>query len=108
MWPNAAKRLFPYQWPVLFKRLSRPATKIAKHAYNELNRLRQCGVKTWVTKARELVEQYEVDISSNYHDLKKYCKTKVSHCHKHSLLLEVTNLNRNPLRTFNLQNGTPR
>ena len=47
------------------KRLSDlPETKIAKQVYNKLDKLHQCGVKTWVTKARELNEQYKVDISS--------------------------------------------
>ena len=40
-----------------------PDTKIVKQVYNELNRLHQCGVKTWVTKVSELAEQYQVDIS---------------------------------------------
>ena len=39
-------------------------------SYNELNRLHQCGVKTWVTKACELAEQYQVDISSNIQNFK--------------------------------------
>ena len=78
-----------------------PDTKIAKQVYNELGNLHQCGVKTWVTKARELAEQYEVDISSNIHNFKKYCKITISNCYKHRWLFEVTNLSRNPiLRTY--------
>ena len=41
-----------------------PDTKIVEQVYNKLNRLHQCGVKTWVTKACELAEQYQVDNSS--------------------------------------------
>ena len=74
-----------------------PDTKIVKEVYNELNRLHQCGVKTWVTKVCELAEQYHVDISSNIQNFKKYCKMTVSNCYKHSWLLEVTNINRNPI-----------
>ena len=80
-----------------------PDTKIVKIVYNELNRLHQCGVKTWVTKACELAEQYQVDISSNIQNFKKYCKMTVSNCYKHSWLLEVTNINRNTiLRTYTM------
>ena len=80
-----------------------PDTKIVKQVYNELNRLHQCGVKTWVTKVCELAEQYHVDISSNIQNFKKYCKMTVSNCYKHSWLLEVTNINRNPiLRTYTM------
>ena len=80
-----------------------PDTKIAKQVYNELDKLHQCGVKTWVTKARELAEQYEVDISSKIHNLKKYCKIMISNCYKHRWLWEDTNLSRNPiLRTYSM------
>ena len=80
-----------------------PDTKIAKQVYNELDKLHQCGVKTWVTKAHELAEQYEVDISSNIHNLKKYCKITISNCYKHRWLFEVTNLSQNPiLRTYSM------
>ena len=80
-----------------------PDTKIVKQVYNELNRLHQCGVKTWVTKVCELAEQCHVDISSNIQNFKKYCKVTVSNCYKHSWLLEVTNINRNPiLRTYTM------
>ena len=80
-----------------------PDTKIAKQVYNELDKLHQCGVKTWVTKARELAEQYEVDISSNIYNFKKYCKITISNCYKHRWLFEVTNLSRNPiLRTYSM------
>ena len=54
-------------------------------------------MKTWVTKACELAEQYQVDIPSNIKNLKKYCKMAVSNCYKHSCLLGVTNINRNPI-----------
>ena len=78
-------------------------TKIVKQVYNELNKLHQCGVKTWVTKACELAEQYQVDISSNIQNFKKHCKMTVSNCYKHSWLSEVTNINRNPiLRTYTM------
>ena len=92
------------------KRLSDlPDTKIAKQVYNELDKLHQCGVKTWVTKARELAEQYEVDISSNIHNFKKCCKITISNCYKHRWLLEVTNFKPKPNITdiFNVQNGIP-
>lgn len=80
-----------------------PDTKVVKQVYNELYRLHQCGVKTWVTKACELAEQYEVDISSNDPNFKKYCKMTVSNCYKRNWLMEVTNTNRNPiLRTYSL------
>ena len=46
---------------------------------------------------------YHVDISSNIQNFKKYCKMTVSNCYKHSWLLEVTNINRNPiLRTYTM------
>ena len=80
-----------------------PDTKISKQVYNELNRLHQCGVTTWVTKACELSEQYQVDISSNIQNFKKYCKMTVSNCYKHSWLLKVRNINRNPIvRTYTM------
>ena len=60
-------------------------------------------MKTWVTKACELAEQYQADISSNIQNFKKYCKMTVSNCYKHSWLLEVTNITRNPiLRTYTM------
>ena len=59
--------------------------------------------ENWVTKARELTEQYEVDISSNIHNFKKYCKITISNCYKHRWLLEVTNLSWNPiLRAYSM------
>ena len=80
-----------------------PDTKNSKQVYNEVDKLHQCGVKTWVTKERELAEQYEVDISSNIHNIKQYCKITISNCYKHRWLSEVTNLNRNPiLRTYSM------
>ena len=77
------------------KRLSDlPGTKIAKQLYSGLDRLHQCSLKTRVTKARELAEQYEV---------KKYCKITASNCFKHRWLLEVTHLNWNPtLRKYSM------
>ena len=44
-----------------------------------------------------------MSISSNIQNFKKYCKMTVSNCYKHSWLLEVTNINRNPiLRTYTM------
>ena len=57
--------------------------------------------ETWVAKACELAEQYQVDISSNVQNFKKYYKMTASNCYKHSWLLEVMNINRNLiLRTY--------
>ena len=60
-------------------------------------------MKTWVTKACKLAEQYQVDISSNIQNFKTYCKMTASNFYKHSWLLEVTNVNRYPiLRTYKM------
>ena len=61
-----------------------PDTKIVKQVYNELNRLHQCGVKTWVTKACELANNTRSMFPLIFKIEKKYCKMTVSNCYKHS------------------------
>ena len=78
-----------------------PDSKIVKQVFNELDRLHRCGVRTWVTKACELAERYEVDIVSAHPKFNEYCKLTVSNHFKQNWSMEVTNTHRHPiLRTY--------
>ena len=79
-----------------------PADTIAKHVYEETNRLHSTGFITWVTRVNELIVKYDMDITKLLSNFRTECKTAVIMQFKNQWGIDIHNIETHPiLRTYN-------
>ena len=79
-----------------------PADTIAKHVYEELNKLHCMGFMTWVTRVNELIVKYDMDITKLPSNFRTDCKTAVIMQFKNQWGIDIQNIETHPiLRTYN-------
>ena len=78
-----------------------PANAIVNKVYEELTRLHSVGFTTWVTRVRELVTKYDMDIAKMPSNFRSECKNIVTDQFKTDWATKMQNANMCPiLRTY--------
>ena len=78
-----------------------PANTIVKKVYEELTRLHSIGFTAWVTRVRELVTKYHMDIEKMPSNFRPECKNVVTDQFKNEWATKLQNANMYPiLRTY--------
>ena len=90
-------------WSSIYDRLHHmPADTIAKHVYEEMNKLHSMGFMTWVTRVNELIVKYDMDITKLPSNFRTDCKTAVIMQFKNQWGIDIQNKEIHPiLRTYN-------
>ena len=70
---------------------------LVRRVYDELSRLHELGLTTWVSRVWKLVQEYNVNISYSTADFKSYCKILLENDFKQKWELSLNDVDTNPI-----------